>query len=86
MMNKTLQARMDSQLMDKAEGILKDLGLNRSTALKMFYQQIVLNDGLPFEVKKPDKPNNATLQAMHEDLSKTKAYNDSKELWDELGI
>ncbi|WEV38155.1 type II toxin-antitoxin system RelB/DinJ family antitoxin [Lactobacillus sp. ESL0680] len=85
-MNKTLQARMDGKLMDEAEGILKDLGLNRSTALKIFYQQIVWNNGLPFAVKKPEILNEETLDAMHEDLSKTKTYDNSDELWHDLGI
>lgn len=33
---KMLQARMDDQLVDEAEEILKDLGLNRSTDLKIY--------------------------------------------------
>lgn len=33
---KMLQARMDDQLVDEAEEILKDSGLNRSTDLKIY--------------------------------------------------
>lgn len=78
---KMLQAKMDDQLVNEAEEILKDLGLNRSTALKIYQQQIVLNKGLPFEVKLPYEPNEETIAALKEDLSDSKAYSSSDELW-----
>lgn len=83
---KMLQARMDDQLVDEAEGILKELGLNRSTALKIYYQQIILNKGLPFEVRIPREPNEETISALKEDLSDRKTYSSSDELWNDLGI
>lgn len=72
---------MDDQLVNEAEEILKDLGLNRSTALKIYYQQFVLNKGLPFEVELPYEPNEETIAALKEDLSDSKAYSSSDELW-----
>lgn len=83
-MSKTLQARMDEQLMNEAESILNDLGLNRSTALKIYYQQIVWNNGLPFELKKPNIPNEKTIKAMNEDLSNAKRYTDIDDLFSDL--
>ena len=35
--------------------ILIGLGINMSTAIDIFLNQILLNRGLPFEVKKPKK-------------------------------
>ena len=48
-----LYVRMDTQLKDSAEDILKDLGISASSAVQMFYRQIVLQRGLPFDVKLP---------------------------------
>lgn len=48
-----LYVRMDPDLKDTAEEILKSLGLSASSAVQMFYRQIVLQRGLPFEVKLP---------------------------------
>lgn len=83
---KMLQGRMDDQLVDEAEKILKNLGLKRSTVLKIYHQQIDLNKGLPFEVKLPYEPNEETIAALKEDLSDSKAYSSSDELWKDIGI
>lgn len=38
---------------EQAEGILSTLGIPASNAINMFYKQIILQRGLPFEVKMP---------------------------------
>lgn len=48
-----LYVRMDSELKDSAEGILRNLGISSSSAVQMFYRQIILHRGLPFDVKLP---------------------------------
>ncbi|MGE9923600.1 type II toxin-antitoxin system RelB/DinJ family antitoxin [Acidaminococcus fermentans] len=44
-------ARIDKNLKDHAEGILAQLGITPSSAIQMFYSQIILNKGIPFELK-----------------------------------
>jgi DNA-damage-inducible protein J len=56
-----VRARTDSRLKAQVEGIFDELGLNTTSAINIFYKQVVLNHGLPFEVK---KPNAATRKAM----------------------
>src|SRR4051812_45389962 len=56
-----IRARIDPALKDRAETILNHLGLNASDAIRLFYTQIILADGLPFPVK---IPNAETIQAM----------------------
>ena len=46
---------MDTALKENVEVILAQLGLTSSDAIKLFYKQIELNGGLPFELKVPDK-------------------------------
>ncbi len=48
-----LYARIEPDLKDQAEGILAALGIPASNAITMFYKQIVLQQGLPFDVKLP---------------------------------
>lgn len=48
-----LYARIEPDLKEQAEGILSALGIPASNAITMFYKQIVLQKGLPFEVKLP---------------------------------
>ncbi len=48
-----LYARIEPDLKEQAEGILTALGIPASNAITMFYRQIVLKKGLPFDVKLP---------------------------------
>jgi len=51
-----LVVRIDPELKEEAERILSGLGMSASGAITMFYKQIILNNGLPFEVRYPDHP------------------------------
>ena len=46
-------ARIDTTLKDNAEEILSRLGISPSSAIQMLYSQIVLNNGIPFDLKLP---------------------------------
>ncbi|WP_288815681.1 type II toxin-antitoxin system RelB/DinJ family antitoxin [uncultured Varibaculum sp.] len=46
-----LYARIEPELKEQAEHILNSLGLPPSSAITMFYKQVVLQQGLPFNVK-----------------------------------
>ena len=48
-----LYARIEPDVKEQAERILSALGIPASNAINMFYKQIILNRGLPFEVKLP---------------------------------
>lgn len=51
-----LYARIEPNLKEQAETILSALGIPASGAITMFYKQIVLKNGLPFDVKLPEHP------------------------------
>ena len=55
--NKTATARalIDPLVKKEAEGILKNLGLNISTSIELFYRQVIAQKGLPFEMRVPTK-------------------------------
>ena len=46
-------ARIEPEVKEKAEDILGMLGIPASNAINMFYKQIILREGLPFDVKIP---------------------------------
>lgn len=50
-----LYARIEPNVKEQAEDILTTLGISASNAINMFYKQIILNRGLPFEVKIPTR-------------------------------
>ena len=43
-------ARVDPEIKEKAEAILSLLGLSASTAVDMFYRQVIMTGGIPFKV------------------------------------
>jgi DNA-damage-inducible protein J len=64
-MSKTamIRARTDTHLKEKVEKIFEDLGLNATAAINIFYKQVLLSHGLPFDVRLP----NATTQKAMKD-------------------
>ena len=57
-----LYARIEPDVKEQAESILTALGIPASNAINMFYKQIILRRGLPFEVKLPAvRPLDASL-------------------------
>ena len=47
-----INIRTDSELKAKAQVILSDLGLDMSTAINVFLNQIVYQQAIPFEITK----------------------------------
>ncbi len=64
-----VNVRVEDEVKIKAEEILNELGINTSTAIDMFLKQIILNDGLPFDVRLPkidyEKHENELALAIH---------------------
>ncbi|MGD1866118.1 MAG: type II toxin-antitoxin system RelB/DinJ family antitoxin [Phormidesmis sp.] len=58
-----VQARMDSELKQAAEEVFQELGVSATEAIRMFYTQVKLQQGIPFALK---IPNAVTLAAIEE--------------------
>lgn len=67
-------ARIDTSLKDNAEGILAQLGISPSSAIQMLYSQIVLLNGMPFDLKiptaKPTAIGGMTREELDAELAK----------------
>lgn len=48
-----LYARIEPDVKEQAESILSTLGIPVSNAINMFYKQIIMQRGIPFDVKIP---------------------------------
>lgn len=49
---KVVQARVESGVKEQANAIFKTLGIDASTAINIYYHQVVMHNGLPFLVQK----------------------------------
>lgn len=78
-----VRARIEPELKDQAERIFHRLGLTHSQAILMFYRQVALSRGIPFEVR---LPNAVTLAAVEEMESgrELPRYADVDALFDEI--
>lgn len=75
-----LYARIEPEVKKQAEDILLSLGIPASNAITMFYKQIILQRGLPFEVKLPANTlvDAGTLTEAELDAELEKGYADVK--------
>ena len=70
-----IRARIEPDLKTKAEKLLMRLGINPTEAITLFYHQVLLQRGLPFDVTLPLLENPSALaKASEEDvIAKAKA-------------
>ena len=81
-----ISSRIDSDLKNKADAILSELGIKPSQAITMFYTQIVHQKGLPLDLR---VPNDETLDAINElknpeRRAKLHVYNNVDDLFTDL--
>lgn len=62
----TLNIRIDSELKNKAESIIDELGLSTSSAIVLFFKAIVRYEGLPFDVKLAKEPRKLEAKLVKE--------------------
>lgn len=74
-----LYARIEPDVKEQAEAILAALGIPASNAITMFYKQIILQRGIPFEMKlptaRPVDVSELTEDQLHAELQK--GYDDA---------
>ena len=80
-----VKARMEPELKDSVEDIFNKIGLSTTEAVTLFYHQVKLRNGLPFEVA---IPNEVTIKTMQEtDAGKNVVRTESKEdLFEQLDL
>jgi DNA-damage-inducible protein J len=62
MANPNMCIRIDANTKTRATSILHSLGLNVSQAVILYLRQIIYNNGIPFELKIPNKKTVKTFQ------------------------
>ena len=80
-----VRARVEPELKNQAESVFHRLGLNATQAITIFYRQVELRDGLPFDVVVPTMTTKQTFEASEagRDLVVCK---DADDMFRKLGI
>ena len=81
----TVHARIEPDLKDRAEQVFQDLGLTPSEAITLFYRQVELRQGLPFDIVIPT----ATTKRTFDDTDAGRnliVCRDVDDMFDKLGL
>jgi DNA-damage-inducible protein J len=81
--NAVVKARINDQLKNYVDLIFETLGLTASDAINMFYKQVELHNGLPFELKIPNRETEKTFRATDAGKGLNYAKN-VKDMFDQL--
>ncbi|MCX7144209.1 MAG: type II toxin-antitoxin system RelB/DinJ family antitoxin [Proteobacteria bacterium] len=77
-----IRSRTEPDLKEGASRVLAECRLNLSDAIQLFLRQVVVKNGLPFEVKVPNATTRAAIdEAMGKSLPR---FNSVNELFDDL--
>ncbi|MGJ7470223.1 type II toxin-antitoxin system RelB/DinJ family antitoxin [Kosakonia cowanii] len=85
-MDSVIRSRIDSELKARAGRVLENCGLNWSTAIRLFAEQIVKNEGIPFEItaKPTARLRNAMVEAEEIAAQKQGRFESVEQLMDSL--
>lgn len=82
----TLSIRIEEKTKREARKALAGVGLDLSSAVKMFLHQVVIEQGIPFKPTRSTKEIRAEWDKEVQEALKTKGYKNAKEMFKALNI
>ena len=61
-----MNIRVNKDIKEKAEKVFDSLGLTNSQAVNMFFIQVILNNGIPFDIKIPSYYDEKTIKVIED--------------------
>ncbi len=81
----TVRARIEPDLKEKAETIFERLGLSTTQAITLFYRQVEVHNGLPFDIVIPNETTWKTFEDTDAERNLI-VCEDVKDMFDKLGL
>ena len=81
----TIRARIEPRLKQEVEELFEEMGLTTTEAINLFYRQVKLRKGLPFNIVIPNK----TTEKVFKDTDVKRNLircEDADDMFDKLGI
>ena len=79
-----INIRVNDEVKKEVEAIYKEIGLNMSTAINLFLKKCILEQGIPFELKVPNKETMKAMEEVKKGIGLSKSFSDIKTLVDDL--
>lgn len=80
-----VRARIEPELKERVEDVLEQIGLNTTEAIRLYFKQIVMQGGIPFDVRIPNTETIKAIEAVEKGEG-LKEYKNAEEMFKELGI
>ncbi len=81
----TVRARIDPELKAEVESLFKELGITTTESITLFYRQVKLRNGLPFDVVVPNKKTEEVFKDTDAGRNLVSCDN-ADEMFEKLGI
>ena len=85
----TINIRVNDEVKKEVENIFKSLGLNMSVAMNLFLKKCINENGIPFDLKVPNKETVKAMEEANQILNgdvERKSYKNVDELFEDLGV
>ncbi|MBI4026595.1 MAG: type II toxin-antitoxin system RelB/DinJ family antitoxin [Verrucomicrobia bacterium] len=80
-----IHARMAPELKTSAEELFRQLGLSTSEAIKLFFQQVKLHRGIPFDIRVSNRVTRKVFDQTDRRVG-VKSFRNKEELFKDLGL
>ena len=81
----TVRARIEPDLKNDVEKLFKTLGLSTTEAINLFYRQVKLKKGLPFNIVIPNKTTERVFKETDKGLNLVRC-DDTDDMFNKLGL
>ena len=79
----TIQARINPQVKEEAQKVFKQLNISMSEAINLYFTQVALNRGIPFDIKIPNRITARTIDQAENGID-THSVDSPEALFEEL--
>jgi DNA-damage-inducible protein J len=81
-----INARVNKKIKADAQKVFREVGVNTSDAVDMFLRQVVMQQGIPFEVCIPNKETREAIRELRDPVkrAKLKSYSSSEEMFADI--
>lgn len=88
MSSTTVQVRMDTNVKEQLDALLKSMGLNMTTAVNLFAHAVINQRKIPFDITAPAPKSELVrdLEDVRAGRNMSKVYHSREELYKDLGI
>ena len=81
----SIRARIEPELKKEVEKLFKEIGLSTTEAINLFYRQVKLRNGLPFNVVIPNETTEKVFNATDKKRNLIRCE-DAEDMFEKLGI